>query len=199
MMGRSDNTAADHLIHELGRSRLSEMLARLRLDAATRNQPFLTTGEMFRLKLAASPEVRDRFVRGDLASRERLLRDEVARLELSQAQPLQRPLLIEHVEWHFSAADLARLLDEVRQHAQAERLLPLLALQAPLAVDAAHWSYLGFKGGSECGVFNVTLLLQRRQGGWFALVLTWNNPAADVNPALLFELLERAVLLLERS
>lgn len=199
MMGRSDNTAADHLLKSLGRSRLEALQARLGLDAGKRNQPFLTTGEMFRLKLAATASLRDRFVRADAAGRERLLREEVAGLELARVEPLVRPLLIDEVEWHFSAADLARVLDELRQNSQAERLLPLLTLQSPFPVDAGIWSYVGFKGGAECGVFNITLLLQRRQGGWFTLVLTWNNPAADVEPAQLFELLERAVLLLERS
>lgn len=38
-----------------------------------------------------------------------------------------------------------------------------------------NWNYVGFKGGSEPGVMNVTLLLQRKDGNWFVIAATVND------------------------
>ena len=46
---------------------------------------------------------------------------------------------------------------------------------------AADWAYLGYKGGSENGVLSMSLLGQRkRDGKWFVVTASWNNPKANV-------------------
>lgn len=197
MLARSDNTAADHLLHTLGRETVEATQRRLQLDAGQRNQPFLSTGEMFRLKLIADPDLRQRFLAAEVDRRRQILAQEVASLNLASAVPLTRPSLLGEMEWHFSAADLARLADELRRSPQADIVLPLLALQPPMAIDAQIWPYVGYKGGADCGVQSAMVLLRHQSGAWFAVALIWNNPEADVDTVGFFELLERIVFLIE--
>lgn len=199
MLARSDNTAADHLLHTLGRETVEASQHRLALDAGQRNKPFLATGEMFRLKLIADQHLRQRYLEADVNRRRQILAQEIAPLSLASAVPLTRPAHLAEIEWHFSAADLARLADELRRSSQADIVLPLLALQPPMVLDAKFWSYVGYKGGSECGVQSAVVLLRHRSGAWFVVSLIWNNPETDVDSAGFFELLERIVFLIELS
>jgi hypothetical protein len=70
---------------------------------------------------------------------------------------------------------------------------------SPSMSDAkrADWSYIGFKGGSEPGVLNLTWLLQDKNGEWRVLAMSWNNPDAVVEPAT-FELLAQRILSLSQ-
>ena len=60
MISVSDNTAADHLIARLGRGAVEKQLVALGNHTATLDEPFLTTREIFALKLAASPRAASR-------------------------------------------------------------------------------------------------------------------------------------------
>jgi beta-lactamase class A len=197
MLARSDNTAADHLLHILGRETVEAGQLRLALDAGQRNRPFLTTGEMFRLKLIAERHLRQQYLEADISRRRQILAQEVASLNLASAVPLTRPVLLADIDWQFSAADLARLADELRRSPQADVVLPLLALQPPFAVDTKVWTYVGYKGGSECGVQSAVVLLRHHSGAWFAVSLIWNNSETDVDTSGFFELLDRIVFLIE--
>ncbi|HMP02582.1 MAG TPA: serine hydrolase [Gemmatales bacterium] len=199
MLSRSDNTAADHLLHTLGRDRLHALQERLGLDGAGRNRPFLSTGELFRLKLMASPELQQRYLRAGPDERQRLLATEIAALAWQPPPAPTQPRLLNEIEWFLSARDLAKALDALRTQGEATTTVPLLGMTPPFPVDPQTWPVLGFKGGAECGAFNASLLVRHRSGAWYALVLTWNDPSQDVAPARLLELQERALLLLERA
>ena len=56
-----------------------------------------------------------------------------------------------------------------------------------------NWRYVGFKGGSEPGVLNLTWLLQDQAGDWRILSLSWNDPAAPVDAGTL-ELIAQRIL-----
>ena len=58
------------------------------------------------------------------------------------------------------------------------------------------WSYVGYKGGSEPGVLNLTWLLRDEAGEWRVLSLSWNNPEAPVEAGAL-ELIAQRILSLE--
>jgi hypothetical protein len=57
---------------------------------------------------------------------------------------------------------------------------------------AANWRYVGYKGGSEPGVLNMTLLLQSQAGAWYVLSASTNDTAEDVNLARFAGLINRA-------
>lgn len=62
--------------------------------------------------------------------------------------------------------------------------------------ERADWSYIGYKGGSEPGVLNLTWLLCDTGGEWRVLSMSWNNPEALVD-ADTFELIAQRILALE--
>jgi beta-lactamase class A len=178
MISRSDNTAADHLIRVLGRERIEEVQKTLGLQGGPRNEPFLLTGEMFKLKLVMSPAERDAYAQADRAGRRKLLETTVAQAKLDQPRGLGLPQAIDQIEWFLTPADLCKLLDRLRQ---TPELKELVTINRGLSLDEAHWTTIGFKGGAEPGVLNFSVLLQDRHGRWFALVIGWNNPKADVD------------------
>jgi hypothetical protein len=59
----------------------------------------------------------------------------------------------------------------------------------------ANWNYLGFKGGSEPGVINLTWLLTDKAGRDHLLTLGWNNPVAAVDEGKLETIAQRILLL----
>src|SRR3546814_9000798 len=73
-------------------------------------------------------------------------------------------------------------MDWLRRHTEtvpAPEARRILGLNPGIPADAAsHWAYVGYKGGSEPGVLDMTLLLHAKSGGWYALSGTWNNPDA---------------------
>jgi hypothetical protein len=53
-----------------------------------------------------------------------------------------------------------------------------------MQVDAARWPYVGFKGGSEPGVLQLTWLLRRADDRWFVLSMTVDDPTSAADHAL---------------
>jgi beta-lactamase class A len=197
MVSRSDNTAADHLIRLLGRERVEAMQDTLGLQAARRNRPFLCTAEMFKLKLVMTPEAQKEYVDADADQRRRLLESKVAAQSLEKHRGLGAPQLINEVEWFFSPADMCRILDWLGK--QGPEVRDMLAINRGLSLDESHWTYIGYKGGAEPGVLNFSALLQDRHGRWFAFVIGWNNPKADVDRTPLVVLSQRLVRLAQKS
>jgi len=198
MISRSDNTAADHLLHRVGRQRLEGFQAVMGVRRPDRNVPFLTTGEMFKLKLVMKPEESAAWVSANAETRRKLLATTVAGLSLARPRPLSNPLLIDSAEWFFSTADLCRALDWLRQ-CPDQTVRDLLAINAGLTLNRKHWTYVGFKGGAEPGVFNLSLLLRDKHNAWYALSLSCNDPASPLDESKLVLLMQRTVWVLERS
>src|SRR3546814_10052889 len=95
-------------------------------------------------------------------------------------------------------------MDWLRRHTEtvpAPEARRILGLNPGIPADAAsHWAYVGYKGGSEPGVLDMTLLLHAKSGGWYALSGTWNNPDAALAEGRLIGLMSRAATLAaERS
>src|SRR3546814_13662569 len=76
-------------------------------------------------------------------------------------------------------------MDWLRRHTEtgpAAEARRILGLNPGIPADAAsHWVYVGYKGGSEPGVLDITLLLPAKSGGWYELRGTSTNP--DAPPA----------------
>ena len=61
------------------------------------------------------------------------------------------------------------------------------------------YAYVGYKGGSEAGVMNMTYLLRTRDGRAYAVTGSWNDPAAALMEGRFSSLMARLVQLIARE
>ncbi|MBS1269825.1 MAG: hypothetical protein MAG794_00777 [Gammaproteobacteria bacterium] len=180
MISISDNTAADHLVHILGRERIENFQAELGHSDPGLNRPLLTTREMFMIK--SDSALSAQYAEAD-ASRRRSLLGEIAEDKPSSFDFLTSPTHIDDIEWFASANDLTRAMMWFLEETPArETARAILAVNPGLDFSTDDWSYIGFKGGSESGVLNMTFLLESADGRHFVLTAGQNNPEADVDP-----------------
>jgi hypothetical protein len=196
MISISDNTATDQLVRLLGQERLRKVLRDSGHANPAANDPFLTTREVFVLK-AGSPALIDEWRRGDAGARAAIaakIGQTDVPLDTINAAFAGGPKALD-IEWFASPADLAALFAHMRRTADP-RAFEIMAINpaAPGTVKD-KWRYIGFKGGSEPGVMNLTWLLTGRVGGDWVLSLGWNNPAAVVDEGKLEALAQRILLL----
>jgi beta-lactamase class A len=196
MISVSDNTAADTLLHLLGRENVEAMMATLGVQAAARDRPLLSTLEMAALKTGPAAAL-DAWRAADEAGRRSRLAAldataDPSRIDLSRFSG--NPLGLD-VEWYASAADLVRTMDWLRRHGD-ETAHSILAINSGLGPAAAGFAYVGYKGGSEPGVLALSWLVRTRAGVWHVVTGSWNNPAAPLDEARFVTLMARAVQLL---
>lgn len=199
MIAISDNTATDQLIAVLGRERILKLMADSGHADPAANTPLLDTRELFVMK--AGDEARIASYRaGDVAARTTLiadLRGEAPPLERINAAFAGGPKALD-IEWFASPADLAKLFTHMRRTADPEAFtIMAISPSAPSEAVRANWDYIGYKGGSEPGVLNLTWLLRDRAGEWYVLTLGWNDPAAVLDEGKL-DAIARRILLLPR-
>lgn len=178
MISESDNTATDHLLHEVGRKKVESMLSKTGNRNVDRNKPFLSTLEMFKLK--SDTKLLEKYVKGDEDDRRKLLRGRVKRQKREGLAPFAdgTPMAIDQVEWFASASDLCRLMQWIKANDKGTAL-PLISVNKGLDVSDEFYEYAGYKGGSEPGVLNMTWLLTTKSGKSYALSVGWNNPADE--------------------
>lgn len=193
MISRSDNTATDQLVRTLGREKIEATMRAIGHAAPERNVPFLTTRELFLLK----GEAGDRFLAGTVDERRAFLDDVVAELDPKKAPTLVAPTRIAEIEWFASARDLATVLGWLRARSEGDPVVRgVLAVNpgVPSAKTSRRW--VGFKGGSEPGVLNLSFVLEGEDGGAQVLIATWNDPQANLDEGKLIGLVERALTLI---
>lgn len=199
MISISDNSATDALLKELGREKIEAMLPVVGIADPARNRPFLSTLEAFKLKGIQANALAERYLAQDEAGRRKMLAGEVARTPMLMISPTLfrdgKPVQIEEIEWFFSPADLVRLMDWLRRNTEGPQggdARAILSKNPGIApATAAKWQWVGFKGGSEPGVINMTLLLQAKTGDWHVLAGSWNDPAQPVSEARFAALIGR--------
>lgn len=194
MISISDNTATDHLIHFLGRETIEAFMATLNADPA-RTTPFLTTRDMFAMKLGDDQTLAGRYIAADVATRRAMLAEggEVATATPSMvaAAVWKAPLHIETLEWFATAEECCRVIAAVDALAKTPGNAPTgAAIRANpgIGFDRSVWKSIGFKGGSEPGVMNLTWLVDRADGARFVLSIGWNDTKADVKHDTLIDL-----------
>lgn len=200
MISISDNSATDILLRALGREKVEAMLPVIGVADPARNRPFLGTLEIFKLKGIETNDLPGRYLAADEAGRRRLLDGEVAKLPMLLIRPTMfrdgKPIRIEQLEWFLSPADLVRVMDWLRRNTEGPKETDARAVLSknpglpPAAAD--KWQWVGYKGGSEPGVINMTLLLEAKAGDWYALTASWNDPAKAVTDARFVSLISRA-------
>lgn len=199
MISASDNTATDHVLVLLGRERVERRLAAYGVRQPELNMPLLATIELFKLKWGNDKAATEAFVRGDVAKRRAVLAGPMAKMPASAvATGVEAPTRIAELEWFASTDDLVRTLDWLRRHTERGPGAPgrgLMAINSGLTFGP-EWSYVGYKGGSEPGVLNMSYLLRRKDGRWYALSATWNDSSAALDEARFFGLVQRAAHML---
>lgn len=200
MISISDNSATDILLRTLGREKVEAMLPVVGVRDPARNRPFLATLELFKLKGIEANDLAGRYLAQDEAGRRRMLEGEVANVPMLLIKPSLfrdgKPVRIEQLEWFLSPADLVRVMDWLRRNtegpkgADARAVLSKSSGIPPAA--AGKWQWVGYKGGSEPGVINMTLLLEAKTGDWYVLTASWNDPAQAVTDARFASLITRA-------
>ena len=198
MISISDNSATDILLRTLGRDRVEAMLPVVGIRDPEGMQPFFGPLELFKLK--GSP-LGARWAGLDVKARRALLDEEIAAMPNDAIDKTLfvdgKPVLVDTLEWYASPADMIRVMDWLRRHSEtgpAARGRAILAKNPGVGAEAAaRWAYLGYKGGSEPGVIAMTFLAQARDGGWYALSASWNDPEAAVDGVRFTSLMSRAV------
>ncbi len=164
MISKSDNTAADLVFWQMGRSAVQA--------ESPRNQPFLTTREAFVLKDPANADLLAAWRSDDKLARRSVLGKADARPLPSVAifgPKAQTPVALD-IEWFFTTRELCTLMSGVAS-------LPLTSIN-PGVADPTAWKSVSYKGGSEPGVINMTTWLVGKDGKTHCVSATWNNTAA---------------------
>ncbi len=170
MISQSDNTATDALADIVGRTALEEI--------SPQNKPFLKTREVFVLKAKENDTLLQLYQAGDIEARRGLLL-EVAKSRLPKIASISTTPRGLDVEWFLSCRELATLMEKVAD-------LPLMSIN-PGVAEAPKWERVAYKGGSEPGVLNLTMLVQRK-GKRHTVVFTWNDDSLSVDQNQVFGL-----------
>jgi beta-lactamase class A len=204
MISVSDNTATDHLLFLLGRENVEAIQAEMGHGAPEANQPMFSTQEMFQIKLAAPEELLQEYREASVAERRRLLDTEIAALTVrpEAAARWTEPILIEDFEWFASAEELCQAmatLDAWSGEPGLEPITEILSINPGVPFDPAAWEYIGFKGGSETGVLNLTWLLRHVNGRTYVMTSTLNDTEAAIDDPAAIAALQAAAQLLAAS
>lgn len=168
MISISDNTATDHLLAFVGRAAVEAAVKASGHSAPARMIPFLSTRELFALKLATTPAELTAYAHADVAHKRKLLSTFAARdlhEALKSAAGWEKPRQIDSLEYFASPDDLCKLMASLAAHAQVPATAPvkaILSLNPGIVDDTGAYEYIGYKGGSEPGVLNLTWLLRRK-------------------------------------
>jgi beta-lactamase class A len=196
MISISDNTTTDTLLKSLGRDEVDAVLARTGHAHNSKALPVLTTLEAFALKMDGNADLRARWIKASRAERLALITANPARLSLSaidRAQLAGAPRFTDSIEWFATPQDMVGTLDWLRENGGKEALDILAINPGLLSGEAARFSYIGYKGGSEIGVIAMNFLVRTKAGAWYGVSGSWNNPLAGVDHEQFEALMSRAL------
>lgn len=164
MISISDNTATDHLVALVGRPAVEAVQSAMGHSDPSLNIPFLTTRELFQLKLG-DPATLDEYVNGDQSKRQAVLDGLAAEpLPPISIDSFVDPIAPLDAEWFATPADMCRawvgLAERARQPG-LDQLTEILGLNPGIADEAGDWDDIWFKGGSEPGVLGLSWYLVR--------------------------------------
>ena len=196
MISISDNTATDLVLHTVGRDAVeAEMRASGNAHLA-KTLPFLSTREMFVIKAS---DLGETYAAASEAERRAMLAsldlDSIDEDRFLETFTSGTPVLIEDIEWFASMADeralmrvLAALPDDT-----ARRIMTVNPVFDEK--ETANWEYVGYKGGSEPGVLNMSWLLRDHAGRWYMLAISQMDPASEVDTSTLLLMAKRILAL----
>ena len=190
MISISDNTAANMLINLVGRPAAEAALTMTGMADPALDRPFLTTRELFILKLDQWPALANRYIAANEAGRQALLAstvDPAPLPALAAAQAWTKPRDINSLEWFASADDICRAYTSLAALARRPGLSPIgqvLSLNdGGLQLDPAQWKTTWFKGGSEPGVLTLAYLATTQTGQSYVVTVFAENPSQPIDEA----------------
>jgi beta-lactamase class A len=200
MISLSDNTATDMLIHLLGRPAVEAALTQTGMADPALDRPFLTTREIFTLKLDQWPALADRYLTGDQAGRRALLASTVDRAPLpavAAAGAWIAPRAVASLEYFASASDLCRVYASLAALARRPGLAPISQMLSlnddGLQLDPAQWKTTWFKGGSEPGVLTLAFMATTQTGHSYAVTVLAEDPSQPLDQATAIPVILTAV------
>ena len=188
MISVSDNTATDMLINLVGRSAVEAALTATGMASPALDRPFLTTREIFILKLDQWPALAERYSAADEPHRRALLAGTVDRAALppvAAAGAWTTPRDVDSLEYFASASDICRAYASLAALARRPGLSPIgqvISLNDDgLQLDPAQWKTTWFKGGSEPGVLTLAYLATTRTGRSYVVTVLAENPSQPID------------------
>lgn len=158
MISISDNTAADAMVRLAGRAALAPY--------AGRNQPFLTTREMFTLKSRAAASPRAAYLAARTPDARATVLRRIAAIPLRVDEDLITDPIVD-IEWHYTVRELCGLMRRVAD-------LPLMSIN-PGVADRADFRRVAYKGGSDFGAINLTTQVTTKRGRTLCVSATIND------------------------
>ncbi len=178
MISISDNTATDHLIDLVGRERVEATQAGYGISTPELNQPFLTTKELFQVKL--NPALRTRYLEADEPGRRAILAEitDIPLAPIEQVLTWTGPIEVDTLEWFATPASLCRVLQTLNADPDAAAIM---AINPGIGDQTGRWETIGFKGGSEPGLLVMAWIVTDADGRTFTVT------GAAVSDALIEE------------
>jgi hypothetical protein len=206
MISQSDNTATDHLLFTLGRENVEAMVATMGHNDPSLFTPFLSTREAFALKAVLTPDRQQAYIAAGPEARSALLNGEVTEaangMVAADVAGFVEPTLIDEIEWFASPNDLCNAMAYLLEQSALPGGLPvleILTLNPGLPLNRMQWPTIGFKGGSEPGVLNLTWLLQKPDGRWFVISLGANDPTKEIDQDAFLQMASLATTVLAQE
>jgi Beta-lactamase enzyme family len=192
MISLSDNTAADMLMHLVGRPAVQAQ-DRQWSDHAALNVPFLTPREDLLLHLVDYPALANRYLSLAPGRRAAFLTSSVDPLPLTPAQAQGLALAwtgprdIDTIGTFASPDDICRAFAGLQQLAAQPALAPigpiLSAGNGGIGLDPAQWPAIWFKGGDAPGVLTLGYLATNSNGQTVVVAEMLSDPAAALSPS----------------
>jgi len=200
MISISDNTAADLLIHLVGVGAVEQATRSAGMAHPGLDVPFLTTRQLFVLKLVDWPRLAERYLSLPAPARAGFLAhsvDTVSRRELlaaAQSGPAwTAPRDVDSIEWFGSADDVCRafaaLLAASRRPGLGQLARVLEVNDGGLHLDPKRFAWTWFKGGSEPGVLTLNYLAATTAGATYEVSVLVDNPGAPLGASSTVQLL----------
>jgi len=186
MISISDNTAANMLIALLGRHAVEAATRASGMADPALDVPFLTTRELFVLKLHDWPRLAKRYLALGASGRQALLSGTVDRVPLSTLPTAgwAGPRDIGSLEWFASPTDVCHVFASLATLARQPGLAPLAGIlernAGGMSLDPSRWQPVWFKGGSEPGVLTLSYLATTRTGQAYVASVLAENPSAPL-------------------
>lgn len=189
MISVSDNTAANLLMALLGRPAV-EAAADSGLADPGLNVPFLTTRELFVLKLIDWPRLANSYLAQTPAGRQAMLTSTVDRVPYSALTAINpavwtEPRDIDSLEWFASPTDICHVYASLATLAAQPNLAPVASIlqinNGGMTLDPSQWRSVWFKGGSEPGVLTLNYLAKTSGGQTYVVSVLAENPKASLS------------------
>jgi hypothetical protein len=181
MISISDNTAADHLLHTVGRDRVEAQFG-LWGNHAAGNAPVLTTRELFALKSRHYPATATAYAALPPRLRGPAL-TALDRVPLTSLSGWAQPRMIDRLEWFGSPVDMCRALAGLWADHSPQVGRAMTLNDGGIGLPAADFPTVWFKGGSEPGVLTLNYLARAADGTLVTASLMLSDPAHALDEA----------------